>query len=231
MFIRNCPICKIELTYVSKNSLNKAEKKQTRCKKCMGDVISLKSKGVSKSDEHKKSLSIAKIGSTLSESHKLNIGKSGKGLTRSIESRLKYSLSKMGDKNPAKENDVRDKISRTLIKYFNENPNYVSREQLDEYKIFRKDVENLTRRNKKYLLENWNGMDYYDLEYIEKNFELEYNDECYPTIDHKISILKGFKSGMSYKDIANIDNLCITKRKLNIMKANHDELEFRLMIH
>jgi hypothetical protein len=45
---------------------------------------------------------------------------------------------------------------------------------------------------KKDLLENWDGYDYYDGEYIKDNFCLYSNDKNYPTMDHKISCYYGF---------------------------------------
>ena len=42
----------------------------------------------------------------------------------------------------------------------------------------------------KKLIEEWNGLDYYDGEDIKLNFHLNYNNESYPTIDHKISIFE-----------------------------------------
>lgn len=84
----------------------------------------------------------------------------------------------------------------------------------------------MTIRNKKELFENWNGMDYYDNEYIKDNTNLDYNDPSYPTIDHKISILEGFKKSYTFEFISSINNLCITKRKYNNLKGTKSEIEF-----
>lgn len=244
MFTKECPECGTEMIYKSKDALKNSIRKNSYCKSCMGKKISAKLSGVGKSQDHKNKLSAAKIGKNLSEDHKKKIGNSIRGLKRSDESKINYSLSKMGDKNPAKRADVRDKIrnsiinlykehpdlkdriSVSLLNYFENNPNYVNSEELSEYKIYRKAVDNLTKRNKKQLFDNWLGYDYYDGEFILNNIDLNYNDENYPTIDHKISILEGFKLKYLPEFISNINNLCITKRYLNTKKGHLDNIKF-----
>lgn len=203
MFIRNCPICNIELSYARKNALKKAERTQSKCKKCMGDIISLKLKGIGKSHEHRVKLSISKVGKKLTDEHKEKIGKSIKGIKRSEESKVRYSMSKMGDKNP------------------NYNPNK------SEYERYRRLVDNITTQNKSKLLESWDGYDYYDGEYILDNLNLHYNCSLYPVIDHKIPVSVGYRDGIPPEDISSVDNLCITKRVLNGRKWTKDDSEFK----
>jgi len=88
----------------------------------------------------------------------------------------------------------------------------------DEYLIYRRKVNNLTKRNKKELFENWNGYDFYDSEYIKDNLVLSWNSGKYPTIDHKISAYDGFKNGISPEEISKMENLCITKKSINSSK-------------
>ena len=57
-------------------------------------------------------------------------------------------------------------------------------------------------------------------QYIKNNFMLDKNDPSYPTIDHKISIFFGFINKISVEEISRIENLCLTKRILNL-KKNH----------
>lgn len=245
MFSKKCPKCDEDIFYERKNSLQYSIRKNSVCKKCKGSLISEKLKGKSLSDQHKKKLSEIKKGSKLSEEHKKNIGLSVKGLKRSDESRKRYSKSKMGDKNPAKRQDVKDKIrntiikkylsdptykkriSKSLIKYFRNNPVFVSFDELEDYAKFKNEVKRLTSSNKKILLENWNGLDYYDNEIIVNNFSLHYNNANYPTIDHKIPIIYGFKNGFSPEHISSIENLCFTKRQLNTEKGKNTEQTFK----
>ena len=85
-----------------------------------------------------------------------------------------------------------------------------------------------TLQNKKELLYNWNGNDYYTNEYILENFNLNSNDKKYPTIDHKKSIKYGFDNNISYTEISHIDNLCITTRSNNSSKGEKIETEFNI---
>ena len=101
---------------------------------------------------------------------------------------------------------------------------------IDEFKnkflIYSREVDKLTKLNKIELFNSWNGYDYYDSEYIKDNLSLDSNDKLYPTIDHKISIYYGFNNNISSEKIANIDNLCITKRLINSKKNKLNENEF-----
>ena len=94
------------------------------------------------------------------------------------------------------------------------------------YLNYRKEVRRITRKSEKKLLESWNGIDYYDGEYIRENLNLSPYDKDYPSIDHKISILYGFKNNINPEELANINNLCVTKIKINSAKRDLIEEEF-----
>lgn len=96
---------------------------------------------------------------------------------------------------------------------------------LNEWDKYRKEVRKLTNRNIEELYNNWDGFDYYDYEYIKDNLNYDHTNRLYPTVDHKISILNGFNSGLSVEFISDINNLCITKRYHNSSKTfkNYDE--------
>jgi len=80
---------------------------------------------------------------------------------------------------------------------------------------------------RKNIIENWNGYDYYDGEYIKDNLNLCHNNENYPTIDHKISVSYAFLNKISEEEICNISNICITKRKINSSKNKNNEIEYK----
>lgn len=63
--------------------------------------MSIASKGIFKSKDHKNSLSLAHMNKTLTKKHKENIGKAISGKKRSKLSKLKYSISKSGENNPS----------------------------------------------------------------------------------------------------------------------------------
>jgi len=248
MYKRNCPLCSIEISYKSKDSLNFANDKKSSCRKCGYKKQSEIRKGQIFSDDHKKSLSESHKGKKLSKEHKDRIGLSCKGKKRSDESKKRYSDSKTGDKNPSKRTEVRekirnsilklyennpeikDKISKSLNEYFESNNLFISEKEKDVYIKYRKLIDNLTKRNKNKLIQEWNGLDYYDGENISLNFQFNYNDEKYPTIDHKISIFEGFKKGYQVEEISSLDNLCITKRINNSKKSFKSEEEFKLIL-
>jgi hypothetical protein len=99
-------------------------------------------------------------------------------------------------------------------------------DKIEPFILYRRNVDNLTDRNKKVLFENWDGYDYYDNEYIKDNLKNKV-DKNYPSIDHKISVYYGFINNISFEDIANIDNLCITKISNNCKKWCNCEKEYK----
>jgi hypothetical protein len=94
------------------------------------------------------------------------------------------------------------------------------------YVLYRNECRRITNFNTKELMNNWNGLDYYDNYNISENFKLDHNDPSYPTIDHKISVYFGFINKIDPTEIGSIDNLCITKRSINSTKREMIESEF-----
>lgn len=231
MYSKKCPKCNNNMSYKNKSSLVRSINKNAICKKCTNDIKSDKMKGGKLSDEHKK-----------------NIGISVKGLKRTDESKKRYSESKKGDKNPSKRPEVKekirnsilkkyllnpenkDKISKSLIKFYKNNKSFISHDELNGFSKFKNEVKRKTNKNKKELLEKWDGKDYYDNEYIKNNYKLHYNNKKYPTIDHKISLLYGFKHNYSVELISSTENLCITKRSHNSSKGALNDKEFKKIL-
>ena len=119
------------------------------------------------------------------------------------------------------------KTKNTNIK----NGNWVDDSLLSIWTKYKRDVMKLTYRNKKELFLNWSGYDYYDNEYIKENCNLHHYNPNYPTMDHKNSIKYGFDNNISIEEISNIDNLCITKKRLNVSKYIKCEYEFKNKIN
>jgi hypothetical protein len=146
------------------------------------------------------------------------------------ESYKQTCLIKYGVDNVSKNEKIQIKKTNTCLKnwgveyHFQYNRN--KKDTLPEFNLYRYNCYNLTLKNKKELLNKWNGFDYYDNEYIKNNFNLFYQDKNYPTIDHKISIYYGFRHKLSIQDISSIDNLCLTKRTINSKKNIKTEKEF-----
>jgi hypothetical protein len=117
---------------------------------------------------------------------------------------------------------VTDKSLETNIA----NGRWIKIEDRSDFYDYYLSVYRKTLKNKKSLLENWNGYDYYSNEYILENFKLDSNDKNYPTIDHKNSIRYGFDNNMLPEEISKIENLCITTRSNNSSKNKKIESEF-----
>ena len=120
----------------------------------------------------------------------------------------KTNLKNCGFTSPMKDRNVVEKALKSRGLEF----------ETDEYLIYRRKVNNLSKKNRKKLLENWNGLDYYDNEYIKDNFLLNCNCREYPTVDHKISVYEGYKNNLSPEELSIIENLCITKKWINSSK-------------
>lgn len=159
--------------------------------------------------------------------------------SKEIRDKIKSTLlENFGVDNPSKNILIKEKIKNTcIIKYGVENPNQnplvkkrakktriskglqIPDDLKRPFDLYRKMVDKITLKNKKQLLESWNGYDYYDNEFIANNFSLSSGDSNYPTIDHKISVRYGFDNKISPEDISIIENLCITKRRINATKG------------
>lgn len=92
--------------------------------------------------------------------------------------------------------------------------------ETDGFKKYRNRVDLFTKKNKQQLFESWDGFDYYDGEYIFDNFNLSGQHGDYPTIDHKVSVYDGFRNNIPAEDLAKLENLCVTKRRINSKKYN-----------
>jgi hypothetical protein len=131
-----------------------------------------------------------------------------------VEKIKQVFLDKYGVNWPSKVKDIVDKSLKTR----EENGDIIPPENLSDFQKYRKLVRKITNRNKKKLFEDWLGFDYYDNEFIKGNFSLSSSHRLYPTIDHKISIHYGFTNKISASEIGHLDNLCITKRRINSTK-------------
>ena len=118
--------------------------------------------------------------------------------------------------------------NNVLCTVCNQVKQFTKKENKTEFEIYKAKVNNITNRNKKLLFENWNGIDFYDNTYIRDNVSLGKNHNDYPSVDHMISILNGFKNNISVDIIGSLDNLCITTRKNNMKKSTKNYDGFRL---
>lgn len=162
---------------------------------------------------------------------------------KEIKDKMNYTLlCNYGVENPMYSEVIKDRIYDTnLSRYGNkiynsseiakklriDNNKQVSDLHRSEFEIYQRKVRNLTKKFKNILYENWNGLDYYDNEFIKNNnINYKFYNKNYPTIDHKISIYYGFINNISPEIIGNLENLCITKRGINSKKNNKNEDSF-----
>lgn len=89
-----------------------------------------------------------------------------------------------------------------------------------EWKQYWRRCNDLTRKIRGLMRDNWDGIDYIDGEDIRANFALHYTHGDYPTLDHVVPRSEGFKQGLSPYEITTPSNLKWTKRKNNSKKYN-----------
>ncbi len=165
---------------------------------------------------------------------------------RNLEQYKKTNLKKYGVENPSSspivkeirknsllekygvENIFQTETVKNDIKQFMEDSGRWLKDEdsRNSYLKYRQVVVRRTNKLREELFENWDGYDYYDGEYIKSNLSLRSNDKNYPTIDHKLSVRYGFENGIDFKKIADMENLCITKRYLNNQKGYLSEEVF-----
>lgn len=145
--------------------------------------------------------------------------------SKEIQNKIKnIFIDKYGVDNPFKMKIIQEKIKIEREKKYN-NIN------IELYKEYKKMVRYYTNKNRYNLFNIWDGKDYYDGEYIKDFMSYNSNNLKYPTIDHKISCIYGFRNNISPEDISKIENLCITKRIINSKKSHLNEDEFLKIIN
>ena len=127
----------------------------------------------------------------------------------------KTNLERYGTENSMSNETIKAK----MIKTKQINGIYMNDCDRPEFENYRLKVKSITNKNKKALLINWDGYDYYDGEYIKENYKFGAGSNKYPTIDHKVSVKFGFDNKIPPEEISKIDNLCITKRGINSSKG------------
>lgn len=147
--------------------------------------------------------------------------------TYAFNKRKETCIKKYGVDHHMKIDEIKYKVGKKAISRKKENGYCIKDEDISKWNLYRRIVRKLTERNRNKLLELWDGYDYYDNEYIRDNFFYKHTDILFPSLDHKISIIYGFRNSILPENIANISNLCITKKKHNSSKGQLTEEEFK----
>ena len=103
-----------------------------------------------------------------------------------------------------------------------------------EFERYFCDVRKITRKNRKTLFSKWEGRCFYTGQKLVTNEEFSKmnpglshaRNPMRPTIDHKISLIRGFKDGISPEVLGGIDNLCICSQRVNSQKNYRTMIEF-----
>jgi endogenous inhibitor of DNA gyrase (YacG/DUF329 family) len=88
------------------------------------------------------------------------------------------------------------------------------------WKQYWKKCNYLTKKIRSKMLENWDGFDYIDGEYIKDNLNLHFTHTNYPTLDHIKPRSICFKEGLTPEEATKPENLKWTKRVNNSSKSN-----------
>ena len=86
-----------------------------------------------------------------------------------LEKTIETSLKNWGFPHCSQSEEFQERNKATRIKNGTQLPD----ELIEPSKLYRREVDNILDRNWKLILENWDGYDYYDGEYIKDNFNLE----------------------------------------------------------
>ena len=155
------------------------------------------------------------------------------------EKTKKTCLEKYNVDNPSKCEKFKEKRSQTIFKKYGVYHYSTSREyrllkeklnewipleQKSDFEIYSRNVWNETKKFKKKLFAKWDGKCYYTKIELDKN--QHYNNETYPSVDHKISVFFGFSNNIDPIEIGKIDNLCICSRWSNHRKGIMNEEKF-----
>ena len=184
------------LTKENIEGLKKISKKMKGNKNGIGHKVS---------DENKRKLRERMKG------NKINLGKKYNKERRDKIGKAN-SIALKGRKIPR---EVIDRIAITKIKKGMQ----ISPELLSDFENYKRDVLKQTRKHKKKLFTDWDGLCYYTKKNILKFYDKEdCNNLNFPVIDHKMSIFDGFNNNISHMIVGGIDNLCICTRKINGIK-------------
>ncbi len=139
-----------------------------------------------------------------------------------LKKTLLTNREKYGVDYESKTEEGQQKRKKTRIK----NGIQIPDELVSDYRRYRLSVNRITYRLRRQILDNWDGYDYYDGEFISNNFKLCKDDREYPQFDHKISVFYGFYNNLDPIFVGGINNVCITKQWINGLKGEKCAIDF-----
>ena len=188
-------------------------KNSTLCVSRLKQISTLKGK---KRPDHSKKMSGKNnpmFGKKRTDKEKILISKNRKGKGVGIAGKYKRTVI------------IKNKIRTGLIKYYDSLP----KKDLSLFKKYWNEVWRETRKWINMLYENWNGRCYYTNQKLITDINKS-KTKLYHSIDHKNSIIYGFKNNINPVKIGGIKNLCICSRSINSIKKGKTEKEFKLYL-
>jgi hypothetical protein len=88
------------------------------------------------------------------------------------------------------------------------------------WKQYWKRCDELTRKTRSTMLQEWDGLDYISGEYIKDNLKLHYSHGDYPTLDHVVPKSECYRQGLTPQQACSPENLKWTTRRNNSSKYN-----------
>lgn len=135
-------------------------------------------------------------------------------------------------------NSIRERIQKKQRETNEELGIWIKGEFKTDFQLYCLEVNRVTKKVKKQLFSEWNGLCYYTNqklitkdEYIKQNPNKHPNtNRLSPSIDHKISKMYGFLNEIDPKIIGGLDNLCICARYINSIKNKLTNFEFEKIV-
>jgi hypothetical protein len=137
------------------------------------------------------------------------------------EKRKKTVFSKYGVESISKVKEFVKKARKTICEKYG----FRTEEEFNEFEKYRKEVRRVTIINKQNIIKN--SRCYYSNLIMDYNEKIR-NNKFQATIDHKISIIYGFRNNIDPKIIGGLDNLCYCCRFVNSIKNFRCESEFKV---
>lgn len=148
--------------------------------------------------------------------------------SKEIQEKIKQTnLKKFGSFYPMQNLEFHKKIMKIQRSKKIKTGQWINPDDLKGWELYCYLVNQETYKWKPQLYDNWNGLDYYTNKKLISNEEFKkiepnkhINSNLFqPTIDHKISKMRGFQEGILPNIIGHLNNLCICSQSSNSKKG------------
>lgn len=158
-----------------------------------------------------------------------------KFVKRKLQNTQKTSIENWGVDNPSKNEEIKNKKVKDkenpfatyqfqILKYIK--GQCIHPDENSRFEEYRRKINKITNKNKKKLEEIYDGICYYSGIKITRSKKADCNMLTIASIDHKISVLRGFEKNIPPEEIGDIKNLCWCAKIVNSIKGTRTEAEF-----